>query len=203
MPVTVLLVDFDGVLRRWPSEAPLEAAHGLPAGSLRAAAFDAALLADVVEGRLRDEDWRREAAVRLRRVHPHADVDGAVARWSSGIGEIDHELLRILRHCIPTLPLVLVSNGSTRLREDLARLQIDGSFDAVVNSSEIGVAKPATAFFEHALRQAGAAPAHALFIDDSPGHVAAAAALGIRAHVYAGAAGVRVFLSDNGVYTSG
>lgn len=200
MPVAALLVDFDGVLRRWPaSDEAIERAHGLPVGSIRTAAFDRPLLADLVEGRLSDEDWRTHTAARLRRRYPQADVAGAIAQWSSGLGEIDTELLQVVRDCTPSHRLVLVSNGSTRLRSDLDRLGLRDTFHAVVNSSEIGVAKPAAAFFDTALRRAGSTPALALFIDDSPEHVAAARTLGLRAHCYAGVPGVREFLRECGV----
>ncbi len=200
MPATALLVDFDGVLRRWPaSDDAIERAHGLPVGSIRTAAFNQPLLADLVEGRLSDEDWRTRTAARMQSQHPGVDVAGAIAQWSSGLGEIDTELLQVLRDCTPSHRLVLVSNGSTRLRSDLDRLGLRDAFHAVVNSSEIGVAKPAAAFFEIALKLAGSTPALALFIDDSPEHVAAARMLGLRAHCYAGVPGVREFLRACGV----
>ncbi|WP_313913276.1 HAD-IA family hydrolase [Tahibacter sp.] len=200
MPAAALLVDFDGVLRHWPaSDEAIERAHGLPDGSIRAAAFSTSLLADLVEGRLSDEDWRTRTAARLRQQYIHADVAGAIAQWSSGLGDIDTELLQVLRDCTPSHRLVLVSNGSTRLRSDLDRLGLGDAFHAVVNSSEIGVAKPAAAFFEIALQRAASTPELALFIDDSPEHVAAARMLGLRAHCYAGVAGVRDFLRECGV----
>lgn len=200
MPAAALLVDFDGVLRRWPaSDDAIERVHGLPNGSIRTAAFDTPLLADLVEGRLSDEDWRTHTATRLRQQYAHADVAGAITQWSSGRGEIDTELLQVLRDCTPSHRLVLVSNGSTRLRRDLDRLGLGDAFHAVVNSSEIGVAKPAAAFFDIALQRAGSTPALALFIDDSPGHVAAARTLGLRAHCFVGVRGVRDFLRDCGV----
>ncbi|HSX59651.1 MAG TPA: HAD-IA family hydrolase [Tahibacter sp.] len=200
MTPSVILVDFDGVLRRWPdSDAAIESPHGLPPGSLRAAAFDRALLAALVEGRLSDADWRNETAWRLREHYPHADVTAAVAQWSAGIGTIDRDLLSLLQRCTPPQRLVLVSNGSTRLPQDLDAHGIAACFHTVVNSSAIRIAKPAAGFFEIALARAGVTAADALFIDDSTDHVAAARMLGIRSHVYNGIAGVREFLGDTGL----
>ncbi|WP_257388894.1 HAD-IA family hydrolase [Tahibacter caeni] len=196
-----LLIDFDGVLRRWPADDALERRHGLPAGSLREIAFDPPLVAALVEGRIDDAAWRTQTAQRLRDRHPAADVAGALAQWSAGIGEIDRDLLALL-DASATARRVLVSNGSTRLRGDLAAHGLDAYFHAVVNSSEIGVAKPAAAFFAAALSAAGVDAAQAAFIDDSAGHVAAAAALGLRAHRYVDLAGARAFLRDCGLIPS-
>ncbi|HVH34120.1 MAG TPA: HAD-IA family hydrolase [Tahibacter sp.] len=198
---TALLIDFDGVLRRWPADdAALERDHGLPRGSLREAAFDPRLLAALVEGRIDDAAWRTQVALVLRDRHPAADVAGAVAQWSAGIGEIDRELLAALDDC-RVQRRVLVSNGSTRLRSDLAAHGLTDYFHAVVNSSEIGIAKPAAAFFAAALEAAGVRADHAVFIDDSAGHVAAAEALGLRAHRYLDVAGLHAFLRDGGLLT--
>lgn len=196
---TAILIDFDGVLRHWPAtDLAIERAHGLPPGSIRHAAFDRRVLAALVEGRLSDTQWRTETARRLREQHAGAAVDAAVAAWSAGIGEIDHALLALLQSCRPAPRLVLVSNGSTRLSQDLAAHGITALFHAIVNSSELGLAKPAARFFEAALARAGVTAQQAVFIDDSPEHVTAALHLGIRSHVYRGRPGAREFLHKCG-----
>ena len=53
-------------------------------------------------------------------------------------------------------------------------------FDAVIDSSEVGVRKPDPAIFGLALRELGGiAPEQAIFLDDFPGNVAAARRLGM------------------------
>ena len=53
-------------------------------------------------------------------------------------------------------------------------------FDAVIDSSEVGMRKPDPAIFSLALRELGGiAPEHAVFLDDFPGNVAAARRLGM------------------------
>jgi len=55
-------------------------------------------------------------------------------------------------------------------------------FDAVVDSSEVGVRKPNPAIFEHTLAQIGGVPARrSIFLDDHPGNIAAAQRLGMQA----------------------
>jgi epoxide hydrolase-like predicted phosphatase len=55
-------------------------------------------------------------------------------------------------------------------------------FDVVVDSCEEGVRKPDPRIFELTLRRLGAVPPErAIFLDDAPGNVAAAAKLGMHA----------------------
>jgi len=61
-------------------------------------------------------------------------------------------------------------------------LPVDELFDAVVDSSEVGVRKPNPAIFAIALdRLGGVDPADAVFLDDAPGNVAGARAAGLHA----------------------
>ena len=59
---------------------------------------------------------------------------------------------------------------------------IDELFDAVVDSSEVGMRKPNPAIYHHALGLlGGVAPGEAVFLDDSPGNVAGARRAGLHA----------------------
>jgi putative hydrolase of the HAD superfamily len=53
-PFDAVLCDLDGVLRRWPDMSALDQAHGLPAGTLVAAAFAPERLLPALTG----EQWR-------------------------------------------------------------------------------------------------------------------------------------------------
>jgi putative hydrolase of the HAD superfamily len=58
---------------------------------------------------------------------------------------------------------------------------VDELFDAVVDSSEVGMRKPNPAIYHHALEQLGGiAPEHAVFLDDSPGNVEGARRAGLQ-----------------------
>ncbi|KRB11185.1 HAD-IA family hydrolase [Lysobacter sp. Root690] len=194
-----LLIDLDGVLRRWPErDAAIEAAHDLPRGSLRATAFAPELLAQAVTGRIDDGQWREQVAARLRAAHPRAQVDDAVRQWSLSCGEVDAPVLTLLEACRPGLRRILVSNATSRLPRDLDALGLSRHFDAIVNSSEVGAAKPGTALFQAAFDRADAAPQRLLFVDDDARNVAAAAALGVNAHHYRGVASMRQWLEEAG-----
>lgn len=194
-----LLIDFDGVLRHWPADDDLETVHGLPTGSILRSAFEPARQQALVTGRLSDADWRREIATQLQAAHAEADVTGAIARWSDGAGQIDQAMLALVQQRASGWGLVLVTNASSRLRADLSLLGLDSCFDVVVNSSELGVAKPAAAFFHTALEMAGCTATDAVFVDDSMGNVQAAQALGLRAHRHEAFESTRRFLLECGV----
>jgi HAD superfamily hydrolase (TIGR01509 family) len=69
-------------------------------------------------------------------------------------------------------------------------------FDAVYASHRMGLAKPDPAFYEHILRQERAAAREAVFVDDMPENVQAAAALGIRAFHFRGAAELKRHIGE-------
>ena len=202
--VDALLIDFDGVLRHWPaSDAEIETAHGLPVGTIRETAFAKELLDPAITGVVADEAWRSAVAVRLAERFPESAASEATAQWARSTGVVDKRVLDLLNACSPTLRLVLVTNATTRLPQDLSALGLTGRFHAVANSSELGVAKPQVEFFQHALRLANAAAEHVIYVDDAPGHIAAAARMGIASHPFSGYESMRDFLGEAGVIEAG
>lgn len=186
--IRALLIDLDGVIRRWRSQEDpaIEAGFGLPPGAVRGIAFAPERLLPAITGQITDEAWREQIRVELTQQFPGADAAGAVAWWSSPYGEVDAAVLELVRSCRRRARVVLVTNATTRLPQDLRRLGVAGEFDEVINSSVVRTAKPEPAIFAAALAAAGAEAAGALFVDDTPGHVAAAERLGIAGHHYAG-----------------
>lgn len=183
----VVLFDFDGVLRHFQRErvGPIEQAAGLPAGSIRSAAFAEDLLSRAVTGAITDEQWRESVAQRLQEATPASDAATVVREWSAGIGVIDTEMLSIIRECRATTPVVLLSNATSRLSEDLRAPNVDGEFDLIVNSSVVGIAKPDRRIFEYAMAERNTSAGRTIFIDDTSEHVDSAMAIGISAFLHA------------------
>lgn len=69
-------------------------------------------------------------------------------------------------------------------------------FDGIVVSGEEGVAKPDPRLFEILNNRYGLDPETTVFIDDSPGHASAAAALGYRAHHFTSATELELWLEE-------
>jgi putative hydrolase of the HAD superfamily len=185
MPQLALLVDLDGVLRRWPAvDDSLEEEFGLPAGSIRTAAFDRTLIDRVITGRLSDDEWRQHVAAELQAHFPTAAALAAVKAWSEPCGEIDQGTLAVVRWARKRARVCLVTNATSRLNSDLDVLGIRREFDCIVNSSAIGSAKPEARIFELSLSLVGATASHAVFVDDQKINVQAAVALGINGHLF-------------------
>jgi HAD superfamily hydrolase (TIGR01509 family) len=181
-----LLCDLDGVVRLWPAHvvASAEDTAGLPRGSIHATAFAPDILPLAITGRISDEAWRTEVADRLRIAYPEADARGAVAGWSASPGAINQPALDLLRQ--RRVPMVLVTNATTRLPDDLAALGLEREFDHIVNSSQIGAAKPDPGIFTAALQALGLLADQVLFVDDDARHVAAGREMGIRSYQFQG-----------------
>lgn len=192
-----ILVDLDGVLRFWPeSDEAIEAAHGLPKGCIRAAAFAPERLHPALTGQVTDEAWRAEvASVLVQQFGPGCGQ--VVEDWSKSVGAIDWSTLSLLRDASERL--VLATNATSRLRNDLAALGVADAFFAVVNSSEIGIMKSDPRYFPHALEAAGATPGNTLYIDDTQANVAVAEGMGIRSHHFTQRESMLVFLRQHGV----
>lgn len=180
------MTDFDGVVRHWPAAvtASIEDRHGLPRGSLAKTAFDPSILDDAITGRLTDSEWRSQVSRRLATQTDTATARSAVAAWSAGRGVVDQAALRVLQTARSVAALGLVTNATTRLDDDLARLGLSDSFDFVVNSSAVGCAKPSRCFYEHAARRCGCESEAVLFVDDRPENVEGAIGFGFQGHLY-------------------
>ncbi len=190
-----LVIDLDGVLRSWAGQqtGDVEQRHGLPAGSLTAVAFAPDRLVPAVTGRTTDAAWRAGIAEELTRRH---GVEGtaAVREWSAPVGEVDAEVLAVVRAQRRVRRVALLSNATDRLGSDLRALSLDREFDAVFSSAELGVAKPEREVFVRVCAALGLAPEQCLFVDDDAGHVAAASAVGLTAHHHRSVAGLAEFL---------
>jgi putative hydrolase of the HAD superfamily len=199
--IRAVLTDLDGVIRDWSGQddAGIECRFGLPPGAIKGVAFDPELLLPAITGGVTDEEWRARVIDRLRDRHPEADVRGAVGAWSEPAGEIDREALALIQAVRERAPVALITNASSRLDADLARLGVLDAFDHVVNSSAVGAAKPDRAIFEHALGLVGASAGETLYIDDTERYLGPAAALGLACHHYRGVEGLRAALGDHGL----
>lgn len=185
-----LLIDLDGVIRTWRSQdnPDHERGFGLPPGSIAQVAFTPERLVPAITGQVTDSVWRAQIAAELARLFPAADVAGAVAWWSASPGETVPQVVELVHTFRRSGQVVLVTNATTRLADDLNRLGISTLFDRIVNSALVGVAKPSPAIFTAALEAAGVVAENALFVDDQPTNITAAQTLGIPAHLYVGIA---------------
>lgn len=203
--LAVVVLDLDGVFCRWDPAvlAGAEDAFGLPAGVLGEVAFAPALVAAAVTGRISDAAWREQVVGQLAGRFGRAAAVGAVARWSASAGEVDPEVLGVVRGLRGRCRVGLLSNATTRLRGDLARLGLAGEVDEVFGTAELGVAKPDPAVFGLVSARLGLEPGECGFVDDTAGHVAAAQAVGLVGHRFVSPAGLVGFLAGHGLWPEG
>ena len=174
-----LLCDIDGVLRLWPKDgmAGVDRAHGLPEGTLAATAFHPDLLLPAITGRVSDVQWRESVAEALTdRCGGSEPARAVITAWNAVAASVNQEMAQFLTQIRTRLPVLLVSNATDRLDSDLAALGLDGF--SVVNSSQVGAAKPDPRIYRVAAERAGVDPCECLFVDDSEQNVTAARDLG-------------------------
>ena len=188
LPVTrrrkprALLIDMDGVLRIFDPavDHAIETKYGLGKGSLWGTASKIEQLHLAVTGRITQAEWMAEVARIL-------NSPEAVAEWQRNRGSIDPVVRDIVAEVRAAgFPVGLGTNATDRLDSDLAAFGLADAFDAVVNGSVVGVAKPHPDFFAAASKALDVPAAEILFVDDSPRFVAGARAAGLPAIRYAG-----------------
>jgi putative hydrolase of the HAD superfamily len=194
--VTAILLDALGTLVRLEPPAPRlrEALRGLgfEVGAEACERAFAAEIAYYVEHHTEGRDQSTLAELRNRcaavlhealAVPELAPADARAAMLESLSFEAFPDAAPALRELRERgLALVVVSNWDCSLREVLGSTGLAPLLDGVVTSAEVGTRKPDPALFGVALQVAGADPADAVHVGDSPGNdVAGARAAGIRA----------------------
>lgn len=100
--------------------------------------------------------------------------------WSAD--DVNWELLDYIRSLHPGYKVGLLSNAWDDLRQTMhTRWDIDGLFDELIISAEVGMVKPDPRIFHLALERLGVHPAEAVFIDDILVNVEAARQEGMAA----------------------
>jgi len=203
-PPTAVIFDLDGVIRDWNDQeiSEIETAYGLNPGTILSMGFGTELGLAAVTGEMDYRTWMD--AVRTRVIAAHgSDVAGALDAWEANVGLVNIEMLRVLRAVRSQATVALLSNGTTRLRQDLAVLDLTDEFDAIFNTAEIGIAKPNAAVFLHVVNQLDTNAAEVLFVDDLELNIIGAKSVGIRAHQHVDPASTIKFLLANGLELRG
>jgi putative hydrolase of the HAD superfamily len=198
LPFDAILCDLDGVLRHWDPAimGDLEVGYGLATGTLAGTLFHPTRLLPAITGQVSDAEWRAGIAEDLHDLCGSADRARAlVEAWSRPVGRVDPDVLAILAAARAHVPVVLVTNATTRLEDDLAALGLLDQVDAIVNTARIGVAKPDSRVYVHAAAIAGVDVNRCLFVDDQAGNVDAARLAGMTGLLYAGPPSLREALT--------
>ncbi|MDG4759598.1 HAD-IA family hydrolase [Micromonospora sp. WMMD710] len=192
---TALLLDLDGVLRRFDPAvaAGVEREYGLADGVLTEIAMQWGRLQPVLTGQVSHAEWVSSVADAL--AEPAGGPDrarAAVEQWQRYRGEVDTEVLDFVREVRAAgIRVGLATNATDLLDADLAALGLADEVDVVVNSSTLGVHKPAPEYFQAACQALATPGARVLFVDDEDWAVRGARSAGLSAHRWGGHADLR------------
>lgn len=196
--IKVILTDLDGVIRHWSSDAlrQKEVAFGLPGGHVFSICFEKKLLSKAITGQITDEEWRETLQTKLLCSVSEHFARELVEAWTYSKVVIDRNILRIYKEYFPEARVIVATNATTRLPLDMKLHHLDSMFDGVINSSSLGIAKPAYDFFYKAIEQLETQVADVIYIDDSVENVQVGKQLGIRSHHYQDHTQLVRFLED-------
>ncbi len=183
-----ILIDLDGVIRFWPrpfDQAVVPGQHQVE-DDVFTVAFAPDLLGSAITGRITHDEWLAETVRLLIQAWPVDRARQAVAAWADSLPTIEPVVRELVAEWRRSVPVVLVTNATDRLARDLVLVGLGDAFDAIVNSSGIGHAKPAQAIFTAAIGTVGVPADRTIFIDDTLTNVEAARELGLLGYHFDG-----------------
>ena len=190
---TSLLLDLMGTVLEDPYRPALRAATGRAPEALDderdPEAWPAFERGEIDEDEFARRFWRDERVLDLRAFHRarHAGY-----RFLPGMRELIDDVAGRAR-------LHLVTNYPVWVHDVVARFDLAPCVETVWASCELGVRKPDPAFYERVLEGLGESPSQCLFVDDREANCAAAQEVGIPAHHFEGAEGLRRRLVAEGL----
>jgi putative hydrolase of the HAD superfamily len=188
---TAVLFDIGGVIvTDGPTMSAVADVLGLPGDSATVARVHDAVWAarDEYDLGLGDAEYWARVAQNVGAPIPVGGVlegliDTDVRRWRSpDPGVVDF----IERLASNGVVLGILSNAPHALARSFESQSWTKAFTAMTFSCDLGVAKPAPASYEAAVRAMGVHPSDVLFFDDRPENVEGAVACGLRGHVWTG-----------------
>lgn len=195
--IKVLLLDLDGVLRIWDSShtAAVERTYGLPDGLLTRTAYAPDRFVPALTGLVDDGTWRSSVVHAL--AADHGDVaQAAVTDWMLPAGRVDPDVLEVVRRARTMARVILLTNATTRLDDDLQRLGLADEVDGVVSSTDLGLAKPDPDAFSRAALRNRLMFSEIAYVDASRENIATAEILGITSHLYEDVEGLSTFVDE-------
>lgn len=158
------------------------------------------------------DSWERAKRGLITRDEYWVERLSALGMLSEADREAFKEHLHRNRGIRPEMPILLhelrqryrlavISNTSRRDLGDYLAVHrgLDGLFEVVVSSADVGIAKPDAAIYHRALDLLGIAPQEALFVDDLERNTKAAEVVGIPSIVFTTPQALRDELTRRGI----
>lgn len=181
--VTAVVFDYGGVLTGPPFErvAEFEAENGLPADTIMRF-FDEPEWEDLMLGKASVREWMKSLGRRVQENHGvHIDLRAlGVLLAGEGPQPAMLDMLREL-HGRGIALGILTNNVQESAWRGLVPVEL---LDVVVDSSEVGLAKPDPRIYELLLEKLGRAGSQVAYFDDLEENIPPARALGIQAFLF-------------------
>ncbi|MFF4777079.1 HAD family hydrolase [Microtetraspora fusca] len=196
-PFDAVLCDLDGVIRFYDMTelTRMERAAGLAEGTTAEIALAPANDLPVLRGEHTVEQWRDAIAAALADHVSEEQARELAVMFTRTPFRADEKVLELLRLAQAYVPVVLVTNATPEVEDDLAGLGLAYFADDVVNSARVGVVKPDPAIYAIAAERAGVPMDRCLFVDDRAENVEAAVALGMTGVLFGGVADLEAALA--------
>lgn len=180
--IRAVIFDFGGVLVRMIDDRPrlaLAKQLGVPLSRIDDLVFFSESAQRASRGEI-NVGMHWEAVREALGIRPE-DMPGFLEQyWSAD--DVSWDLLDYIRALRPHYKVGLLSNAWDDLRQTMHnRWNIDGLFDELIISAEVGLVKPDPRVFKLAVGRLQVKPAQALFIDDMSVNVEAAKQEGLQA----------------------
>ncbi|MCU1351228.1 MAG: HAD-superfamily hydrolase, phosphatase [Acidimicrobiales bacterium] len=181
MVITAALFDFGGVILSSPFEAFAhhEAELGLPDGFIRqlnATNPDANAWARLERNEISVDGFIEAFEAEARAAGGELDAQVVLGLLS---GELRPEMAEAVRRCSERLKTAMLTNNVVSMDAGDRFAHVVEHFDAVIESSKVGVRKPDTRFYELACEALEIEPSEAVFLDDLGVNLKPARALGM------------------------
>ncbi|MEW2493625.1 HAD-IA family hydrolase [Streptomyces nodosus] len=185
-PFDAVLCDLDQVIRFYDTSrvTVLERAAGLPEGTTEEVAYAPERDLPFLLGQITRREWVESVVRGLADRVPRTRAYELATALAEAPFRADPVVVGLLRRVRARLPLVLVTNATVDLEDDLASLGLSDLADHVVGSAGVGVAEPDRRIYEIAAERAGVAMDRCLFVDDRAENVEAALACGMTTVLY-------------------
>lgn len=179
MTIRAVYFDLGGVILRTDDQAPrttLAKSLGLGYDEIDRIVFGSASSRQASTGVISEAQHWRNLMHDLNL--PESEANRVMDAFFAG-DRVDYTLINFLRSLRPAYKTGLISNAWDGLRPWILSEKFDDAFDHMTISAEIGVEKPDTRIYQHALEKLNVRPEEAVFVDDVPANINAAQALGL------------------------
>ena len=180
MSIKAVIFDLGGVLLRTEYKAPRQSLADrlhMDYDDLVKIVFDSPTAQQATVGEVTSEQHWASVMKRLKR--PASETRAIRDEFFAG-DIIDRQLLNFLRSLRGKYKTGLISNAWDDLRAYIVKEKFDDTFDHMIISAEVKVAKPSAKIYQIALEQLEVSPSEAVFVDDLIENIEACQKLGIK-----------------------